>query len=417
MSEAREAQSASNGESSKYASLNAYDVYKQMLDADMKRLGNSVGSLLSRQDLNSDGALDSEELTMGFFQKKHSDSADENFNKFLLQNYSAIAGLSRPYADKLPVAGVSKQDIDALRRISSPNLREAFINEQRVDAHPHIRAGAIKGALIGGGVGLLASIGAGTSQFMPAKMRAPLVLAAVAAPIVGACVGGAWGMRGHVSDVDRFLLEKDAKVDSVLNHNSEFSLTAKPTYDRLVQERLGHLASQLRESPDVDGNGFVDKNELTMAVRFNSGNPAINKFLNDNYKELEVISLEFTPGNLNNGRDCGLGLRAMDKFFNETSRICYLERERKTAKDIAAFHFATGLAKGFAIGVPCFVAFGYAMKHLPPRYQGACVIGSGISLYVIPLLTGCIDASRTQYNADNLFREQNDAFERLRRSV
>lgn len=112
MVEARDSQSASNGPDT-YAGLNAYDVYKQLQDDDMKRLSLSADSLRRRQDNDADGSLNSQELRLGLFQGKHSNDADKTFNKFLLQNYSVVAGLSRTYSDRAPVDGIHKHESGA----------------------------------------------------------------------------------------------------------------------------------------------------------------------------------------------------------------------------------------------------------------------------------------------------------------
>lgn len=412
MVEVRQSESAGNGQDT-YIGLNAFEVYKQLLDDDMKRLVRSADSLLSRQDRDADGFLNSQELRSGIFPGKYDNDADKTYSRFLLQNYSAVAGLSRAYCDSAaPISGISSKDIDALRCLASPDLRDAFIEGQRREAYKYGNV-ALNGALVGGGIGLGASaVMFGVYNFVPAKMRAPLTLAALGAPVLGACIGAPWGMKQHLDSANKFLLEKEARVNEVLSKNMA-TMTAKPTYDGIVQSRFARLMSQFGEAPDVDGNAHVDKTEVSLALQHNSGNKDLNTFLNDNYNELELISRSYSNMNL----ERGINLTAVGKLFDDGTRDEYLAHERNGAKDLGHYRFAVGLPKGLVIGAPLCGAIAYASKYLPARYQSAGFIGFGLSLYIIPLLSGALDQGHTMSRTDKFFQDQNDALERIRRRI
>lgn len=113
----------------------------------------------------------------------------------------------------------------------------------------------------------------------------------------------------------------------------------------------------------------------------------------------------------------GINLSTVEKFFDDKARDTYLTHERKGATDLGHYRFAVGVPKGLVVGVPLCAAIGYASKYLPARYHSAGFIGFGLSLYMIPLLSGAIEQTRAMSQTDKLFQEQNNALERVRRRI
>lgn len=399
MSELKAAARENQAEQDRFPGLTALDVYKTTLQDDFQKLDKSFGSLMSRQDRNRDDVLDLDELKLGMFQQNHENEQDAITNKFLLKSYSDLAGLARSQFSVSPIRGISDSDITVLNGLNTASTRDSLLNSYRNEANFHVREAVYEGAEVGAVVGLAGTTAAlSLMKFAPAKLRTPMAVAGVAAPIVGAFLGAQVNTYRHFAEAESFVREKDFRAAWLASHSDNKAITAPGVYQEVIDTRVANLMEQSSSLPDIDENGYVDRTELNMAIRSGFGNAKFNEFLEVNYNELELLSKTVTDRN----NERGIGVLSMKLLSDRTYAVNHFISERRQTSslttqfepDAAKLAIGLGLASGVA------GAFEVAARFAPSKAKPLCHLGA---------LVGFVGTMAVKATSDQMAAERSRA--------
>lgn len=389
----------SNKEPNKYANLTAYDAYQQVLAADLQRNSDAFKVLVKNQDSNADGVLTKDELRLGSFQRDFQGVADLTLGRLLLEKYADAEGLLRGRFDKSRVAGVSSEDVVAFHLLGSKESRNQIklVNKQEAELHRADFLG--EGAKYGAAWGVAGSVVAlGATRHLPAKFRSPLMLAAVASPVLGSWIGAGINSTRQDELSNQFFRDKVGRAHRLLDAGSRNgTIGAFSAYERNYNEGLESLLKTQGFEADVDRSGGIDREEARLARMTNTGNAGFNEYLNNNYADLELLSRS-----LDKNYDRGVRYQTFGLIFSERDSEFHFSAQESLSRAAYGRYALTSTAKNMLIwgGAGCAIAA--ASNFFPAKFRGAVQIG-GALVGVLGFSSGVVSDFKAQVKIDEDF--------------
>lgn len=404
------------GASSKpsYAGLTANEVFEFALSKDSTRNASAFAALRERQDLNSDSVLSLSELKKGALQKDYQGPATEGLSKLLIDNYAAVAGLSRSRFDSSPLAGVSSDDLDMVGTLVRAAVEKRIGVDNKQDQSKHLGSVLLEGATYGAGAGIMGSALELTAMSMlPARYRIPLVGAAIATPFIAASLGAATNYFRQDQLTHEFTKDQCHRATRLVDAGMlNSTVRAMREYEISRQAGFARLLGSMSFDADLNRNDYIKNDELTLATKLNKGNAEFNKFLTENYADLEMLSRERQAN-----YDRGISYKSFAYFRDEQTRNKLL-RDAETDvlsenKEFASENFGRNLLRWSLLGG----TIGLGACFLPAKYRAAGFMLASVATVGGIGYSSTRDAAQHEKENAQFLENQRKAIERINRNL
>lgn len=384
----------------------AHSLYQDILTSEMTRLQRDFYDAQQKQDVNTDGGLDRDELKFGAFANKEA----TQLNKFLLKNYDDLANL--PLGKKTS-PGVTAESLQALERITGNSSDQVhYLHRPLTDRQMEsvINGGLLYG--LAGGAALSGTLYA-ASRFLPGKLKMVALGGACVAPIAAPVVGGYFALKNTMDEHEKIPQNKIDVAQKIISNSPEI-FSAPAAYDRILSARTDRLEDQYRLNSrhvDVDSDGNIDKQELQLAIANSVGDNKLNKLLLNNYKDLETLSQSLGEPYQTGISDAAI--RSLKPHtFTDASR--FSPQESMTRGRLAHEAGIKGALYGGAVGGVLTGGLAMCFRSVPvPGKIGLAVGGALLGM----IGEYHLSSNQSLSESDRFLQDRKDALRRVRQSL